>query len=67
MRSDSRFFAAIVPVLGLLNFPALEAADTSHGDVLPMMYPSHSEGRPVEVRQVCDRVYSATQNKRVIC
>ena len=63
MRYDLRFFVTIVPTLSLLNSPALEAADTSHGDVMPMMFASHTEGRPVEMRQLCDRVYSAAQKQ----
>lgn len=63
MRYDLRFFATIVPILGLLNSPTLGAADTFHGDVMPMMFPAHSEGRSVEVRQVCDRVYLAAQKQ----
>ena len=45
------------------NPGGLKLANIFYGDVMPMTFPAHSEGRPVEVRQVCDRVYLAAQKQ----
>ena len=63
MKSDSGFFVVWILILCLLNCPAVEAEDPFYEDVIPIMFPAHNAGLPVEVQKVCDRIYLVAQKQ----